>query len=68
LAALTVDLPASFPQGGTMRFLLTRAIASLTITAAGGRTITGAAVSATSCAANAAYIYVLQGTVWYRVP
>ena len=51
-----------------MRFLLTRAIASLTITAAGGRTIMGAAVSATSCAPNAAYIYVLQGTVWYRVP
>jgi hypothetical protein len=67
LDALTIDLPASFPQGGTVRVIVTQAITSLTISAAGGKTITGAAVSAASSAANSIYSYVLQGTVWYRV-
>ncbi len=67
LAALTIVLPTGAPQGKAVQFSISQAITALTISAPSGYTISGAGISAASSAANTAYSYVLEGTVFYRV-
>lgn len=65
LATGTVTLPSVFPQGERLEIFSTQAISALTITAPGGLSIVGAAV--TALAANTALAYRLVGTSFCRV-
>lgn len=68
VAALTVTMPSAPLDGQILRIGSTIAVTTLTMSAAAGQTLKGAATSATANAAVGAWIYRATNTTWYRTP
>lgn len=67
LTAVTVNLPSSPFDGQEIRITTTQTISSITLTPAGGHSVTVSPVSLGSLWLSASYIFVSSTNTWYKL-